>query len=347
MSLPEVSPASLFLMLGNGEGEKTSVTSGRRCSALLTKSGPLGSLVKTLLESPRWSKEGYSLKWEARGLYSRRITSFTDTNSTNPLPLNESAEILNVQDIASSRCLFRLRLLERPTGETESSSLPMLPTPRAMEVIESPENKVKRLQDRTVNSMPNLQSMAKFRPDLLPTPTAGEAEKYRLQYTPGSQMGTSLSAMGASGMLPTPTAQDFKRRGPNSKQQGIGEVVREMLPTPIAGNYRSGCKEGSKRIQRKKDQGWTIELHDLAAIGGMLPTPRANNMMNCNLTNPKMADEKKSRLEGVIASKIQASSPKTAGGTFRLSPLFTGEMMGFPLGWTELPFLSPSGEQNP
>ena len=35
---------------------------------------------------------------------------------------------------------------------------------------------------------------------------------------------------------------------------------------------------------------------------------------------------------------------KERGGiTFRLSPLFTQEMMGFPLGWTELPFLSGAG----
>ena len=36
-----------------------------------------------------------------------------------------------------------------------------------------------------------------------------------------------------------------------------------------------------------------------------------------------------------------------AGETSRLSPLFTEEMMGFPLMWTTLPFLSQSGEPNP
>ena len=40
-------------------------------------------------------------------------------------------------------------------------------------------------------------------------------------------------------------------------------------------------------------------------------------------------------------------SSKNAGETSRLSPLFTEEMMGFPLGWTELPFLSESGAPNP
>ena len=35
------------------------------------------------------------------------------------------------------------------------------------------------------------------------------------------------------------------------------------------------------------------------------------------------------------------------GGASRLSPLFTEEMMGFPLMWTALPFLSESGAPKP
>ena len=99
-------------------------------------------------------------------------------------------------------------------------------------------------------------------------------------------MGQSLSAMAGSGMLPTPTARDEKN--PSSPD--------------------------GKRIARKMNQGWTIELNDLAAMGS-LPSP--------------------------------GSSLKTDGRTFRLSPLFTQEMMGFPLGWTELPFLSQNGEPRP
>ena len=320
-------PCQPFSYAGKGGGEKTSVISGRRCSALLTKSGPLGSLVRTLLESPRWSKEGYSLRWEARGLCSRRITSFTDTNSNSPSPSNESAETLNVQDIASSRCLFQLRLSELPTDETGSSSLPMLPTPRAMEVIESPENMVKRLQDRTVNSMPNLQSMAKFRPDLLPTPTAEEAEKYRLQYTPGSQMGTSLSAMGASVMLPTPQTSDCQEPlTPEQKERYVKKwMAKGIMPS------------AAYQLRQK-------------AVEGMLPTPSARDWKG--KTNPGIVKKGSGCVYGetlpdTIGRLTEASSPKTAGGTSRLSPLFTEEMMGFVLMWTTLPFLSPSGEPNP
>lgn len=37
------------------------------------------------------------------------------------------------------------------------------------------------------------------------------------------------------GLLPTVTAQDYKRRGPNSRQQGLPEIIHGMLlPTPLA-----------------------------------------------------------------------------------------------------------------
>ena len=141
----------------------------------------------------------------------------------------------------SSRLLFQLAPLELHTEETASSSL--LPTPRAMEVVESPDTKVKRLHDRTVNSMPNLSSMAVYRKDLL-------------------------------------------------------------------------------------------------------PTPRANKVNDMKLNNPDLAERHKANLEEEIA-KIVVSQDADDGTTFHLSPLFTEEMMGFPYGWTELPFLSQNGETKP
>lgn len=331
MSLPGASPANLFPMPGSDAAKTMTATSGRRCSALLTKSGPLGSLVKMLLESPLWSKEGYSLTWEAVPLYSKRVTNFTDTNLSSPSPSNESAATLSVSDIPSSRCLFRLRLSALPTAATESSSLPLMQTPRAAMACEPPEKMRARAEKngyRNGTKYGSLESQITYDPrfknllptpmavdvnhktrveelratgatmhsrvngdsrpngltdflqfhGMLPTPQAGEAEHYRNQYTPGSQMGTGLSAMAASGMLPTPNARDFKgKTNPGQIKEGSGCVYGETLPDTI------------DRI----------------------------------------------------------CSPETAGQTFRLSPLFTQEMMGFPFGWTEYPFLSQSGEPNP
>jgi hypothetical protein len=114
---------------------------------------------------------------------------------------------------------------------------------------------------------------------LLPTPTAIEGVKWTNTWNPNSQMGQSLSAMAGSGMLPTPITQDYKKRGPNSQQQGIGDLVYELA-------------NGSRDSEEVKKSG-------------------------------------------------------AAGKTSRLSPLFTEEMMGFPLMWTALPFLSENGEPKP
>ena len=237
---------------------------------------------------------------------------------------------------------------------------------------------------------------------LLPTPTAGEAEKYRLQYKPGSQMGTALSAMAASGMLPTPQTSDSQ--APLTAEQKEKYVAKHMakgvmpsaayqlrqmaaegiLPTPMARDYKNPDKAGSVRMERKLAQGRPIELNDLAPMG-MLPTPRANKVTEVDLDNPNVANRNKANLEEEISKMVvsgnlptpsardwkgktnpgivkegsgcvygetlpdtigrltEPSSPKTAGQTSRLSPLFTEEMMGFPLMWTTLPFLSPNG----
>ena len=78
----------------------------------------------------------------------------------------------------------------------------------------------------------------------------------------------------------------------------------------------------------------------------MLPTPRANKVNGCDLNNPNIADRNHANLEEEVA-KMVISQDVDAGKGFRLSPLFTEEMMGFPLMWTTLPFLSANGAPNP
>ena len=100
-------------------------------------------------------------------------------------------------------------------------------------------------------------------------------------------------------LLPTPTAQDFKRRGPNSQQQGLPEMVHREF-------------------------------------GQLLPTPKAQESRG-NASR----DRGKANLTDEIAKRFQPG-----GASSQLNPLFVEEVMGFPLMWTTLPFLSESGEQN-
>lgn len=157
----------------------------------------------------------------------------------------------------------------------------------------------------------NVKGQQKFiRLDLLPTPTAREGDKFTNTYNPNSQMGQSLSALAGSGLLPTPTARDYKN--PSSPD--------------------------GQRIARKEAEGYTIELSDLATMG-LLPTPSARDYQ------PPYNPDAMVRKNGMVRNDQLSTLPtmlglKERGGiSFRLSPLFTQEMMGFPLGWTECPFL--------
>ena len=120
--------------------------------------------------------------------------------------------------------------------------------------------------------------------NLLPTPRANvvnncDLDNPKLAKRHKSNLEEEVAKMVVGGMLPTPVTQDYKKRGPNSQQQGIGDLVYELA---------NGSRDSKKT--------------SAAAAGGQ---------------------------------------------TSRLSPLFTEEMMGFPLMWTALPFLSESGAPKP
>lgn len=71
------------------------------------------------------------------------------------------------------------------------------------------------------------------------------------------------------GLLPTVQTQGLKM----CDEQGKTTFYPlEMLPTPTARSYKNGSKLEDGRTKRKQEQGWTMELNDLA-ICGMLPTP--------------------------------------------------------------------------
>jgi len=60
----EDSPASRTVLPGSERARRMTVTSGRRCAALLTNCGPLGSLLRTCLESEQLSSTRCYLTWK-------------------------------------------------------------------------------------------------------------------------------------------------------------------------------------------------------------------------------------------------------------------------------------------
>ncbi len=284
------------------------VISGHTCSVLYEKSDPLGLLVKTLLESSQWFSPARRLKWEAKPLFSEKITEKEYCYDKSMLS-KPSVKTLSEKDIPSNRCLFRLVPSERPTEETGYGLLPtvqtqglkmcdengktrfypmeLLPTPMASDAttgaiigkndhfITTGNGTPRKINQNGINGSVGLARMVQ----LLPTPNAREADKYSKKYNPNSQMGTALTAMAVNGMLPTPIRRDYQ---PSVSPQALKR------------------KDGKMR---------TDSL--------------------CNL--PVMLGE---------------HCLQNGGRTSQLNPLFVEEMMGFPLMWTTLPFLSQNGDRN-
>lgn len=232
MSLPAGSPASRSVSPASEREQQTTAISGRKCFAQYERSGPLGLLVKTLLESSQWYNPAVRLQWKVKPLYLKRLTKKRYSNR-NTLS-KPSAEILNKKDITSSRLLFRLVPSVRHTGEigfgllptvqtqglkicnekgkTEFINLKLLPTPTAMmpsdqdmKKLDAGRQAVRRRKGNGNGFGVTLNEMAKK--GLLPTPNARDSDKYSKKYKPNSQSG---SALPANGMLPTPTANCWK-----------------------------------------------------------------------------------------------------------------------------------------
>lgn len=240
MSSPEVFPASLFLAPDSERERKMTATSGRKCYERYGRFSPIGLLVKTLLESSQWYNPAVKLRWDVKNLCSERLTEKEYCIGRNTLS-KQCVTTLNVKDISSNRLLFRLVPSERRTEETVSSLLPtvqtqglkvcnengkttfypvgLLPTPRAVEVVEHPMKAAARTKDRTGTKLNNLSSGAAF--GLLPTPMASDA-------TTGAIIGKNDQFVTTRNGTP----RRINQNGQNGSV-GLARMVR-LLPTPNA-----------------------------------------------------------------------------------------------------------------
>lgn len=199
---------------------KITVTSGRKLSELYVKSGPLGLLARTLLESSRWYSPARRLKWEAITLCSEKMTEkeYCYGKNTSSRP---SAVTLNEKVIPSSRILFRLVPSERHTGETECGLLP------TVTALDSGGGRINKSLSPGAKARPTIALAAKM--GLLPTPNAIEATKYAKTYNPKSQMGSGLTAMACNGMIPC--ANQSQQTGGKTSQLNP-RFVAEMMSFP-------------------------------------------------------------------------------------------------------------------
>jgi hypothetical protein len=338
LSSLEAFRASLSVSPGSEEARKMTATSGRTCTAALTKSSPIGSLVKTLLESSRWLSKVTFMKWQVRQLYSERKIAFTDTNTEEPLPWNESAVTSKPTDMKSHRYLFQLAPLGLPTDETECSSLgdELMPTPLAVEVhhkartqraLDKGQKSFRGRQDEGSDTHPSgIMDYLQFKGKLLNTPTSVQT----------SESPESLRArMDAHGW------KNGTKYGSLQSQILYDPEARKMLgllPTPTA-------IEGYKYTNTWNPNSQMGQSLSAMAGSGMLPTPRVSGQEGYESRAKRKGHEcAMSYLETAVDYVAHQTQSVPDGESSRLSPLFTEEMMGFPLMWTTLPFLSRNGE---
>jgi hypothetical protein len=149
--------------------------------------------------------------------------------------------------------LFQLVL---STPRTEGIESGLLPTPNTMEAIE-PKSKEKileynrkgrpgrsyatcNLRERIAYGMME-EEMLQQKIAMLASPMASDYKnKLSDDWT------TNLSNQIA--MLPTPVKEDWRRRGPNSQQQGLPEMIHDLLPSPRAGNPGSRPNQKGGKI---------------------------------------------------------------------------------------------------
>lgn len=134
------SPASPLVQQESGLGHPTIDIYGRKCLESFERLAPPTSWRRTFAASLVGMKGWFSIR---------------------------CALTWKVKATKSSRSYF---LLQASTRRTAGIECGLWPTPRAMEIVESPEAFAARNGDRTTASLPNLSSAAKY--GLLPTPTA-------------------------------------------------------------------------------------------------------------------------------------------------------------------------------
>lgn len=326
----EDSPANLSPSLVEERERTITATSGRTCFGRFGKFSPLGSLVRTLLESRRWWSPAKSLSWGVQTIYSRRIT-YTERKASSHS--TKSAKTLKKLDIPSNRLLFQLVPSEHRTEETGFGLLPTVQTQGLKQC--------------------NKDGKTEFMPlDLLPTPNAMDFphkgmeinEKGRRNPKKGkTDHSLGLEDMAVAQLLPTPTALDKgggrinKSLSPNAAERPTLALAarKGLLPTPTA----MEATKFTKTINPNSQMGQGLTA---LAVNGLLLIPSATDGLRSTMTMDSLKSHNKEN-----ANLAEQIAHKVGGGTSQLNPLFVEEMMGFPLMWTALPFLSPSGDKNP
>ena len=113
-----------------------------------------------------------------------------------------------------------------------------------------------------------------------------------------------------------------------------------MLKTPTA----MDAEIGSPKREPKSGDSGCLAQEIMGGYAVILPTPTAMDSSEAT-ARMRSSQMKEGSMHSVTLARAVQSRDSKDGKTSQLNPLFVGEMMGFPLEWLTLPFLSESGEK--
>lgn len=126
-------------------------------------------------------------------------------------------------------------------------------------------------------------------------------------------------------------SQTYKREKASKRASVFRNIERPCGEQDVANSANARAES----VQ----QGWKTEFLNL----DLLLTPSASDGLRAGMSMERLKSHKKKYAEqSNLAEQI---AHKVGGGTSQLNPLFVTEMMGYPLDWLTLPFLSQSGEE--
>lgn len=133
---------------------------------------------------------------------------------------------------------------------------------------------------------------------------------------------------------------------------GVGAPHKRYRVWFIASDCSDARVEGLRQGREDKIHGLFMDLSSLPKqgikYGDLLPTPVASDHTGSCTIRKMTKSNGAPRTDSLrnMPAVIGMDGDRLNGRVFQLSPLFVEEMMGYPLMWTTLPFLTGNGEKN-
>lgn len=225
--------ASRSAQPGSAEAVKTTVTSGQRCSELLKNCGPVGLLVKMLLESSTWHSTQCFLTWKVKATKQGRLY-FQLAPST---PRTDGTESLSwpTPTARDYRTANSMEHLTRPGGQNHRKQLN-----NAVQLFPTATARCWKTASETSTRQGGMDLQTVVR--LYPTPTVFDATCGDIagkEYNGKTRHAMKL--IQAAKLFPTPTTGASLCGGTHTYQslkamEATGEITPEERRSMAAGN---------------------------------------------------------------------------------------------------------------